>query len=197
MSTNATANWYAVCVRHQNEKRVERLLSELGWETLAPRYRGRRQWSDRVKEIELALFAGYVFCRFGAADRQQVEDTPGVMRIVSFAGTLAPIEAREMEQIRSLAGSRIPLAPWPYLKEGDRVRVQCGPLKGIEGTLLRTPDGARLIVGVELLQRAVACELDPDMVAPLRALGAQLGHRRAAMAPSMGRALKGIGTYAH
>lgn len=164
----SAASWYALCVRHQNESRVEQALAGQGWETLVPRWRVRRQWSDRVKEIEQALFRGFVFCRFALTERMRIERTPGVVRVVSFGGAPAAIDAAEIEGLRKMAASRVPLSPWPYLKAGDRVRVERGPLKGVQGTLLREPDGARLVVGVELLQRAVACALAPDMVVPVR-----------------------------
>jgi transcription antitermination factor NusG len=80
----AGANWYAVCVRYQNEQRVEQVLEHQGWETLVPRYRSRREWSDRVKEVEAALFGGFVFCRFAPGERMRVEDSPGVLRIVKL-----------------------------------------------------------------------------------------------------------------
>jgi hypothetical protein len=50
-----------------------------------PLYRSSRQWSDRVKSLDLPLFAGYVFCRFTVDGRTQVLDTPGVGRIVDSA----------------------------------------------------------------------------------------------------------------
>jgi transcription antitermination factor NusG len=159
-------------VRHQNELRVGGLLNRQGWETLIPVYRSRRQWSDRVKEIELPLFAGYVFCRFALGDRVRVEDTPGVVQIVKFSGLAAPVDEREIGEIRAMLASKVPLQPWPYLKAGDRVRVERGPLRGLEGTLLRGEGGARLVVGVELLQRSVAAEVDPDAVVPVRACAA-------------------------
>jgi hypothetical protein len=37
----------------------------------------------------------------------------------------------------------------------------------VQGTLLREPEGLRLVIGVELLQRAVAVEVDPQMITPL------------------------------
>jgi len=46
------------------------------------------------------------------------------------------------------------------------VRVERGPLRGVEGTLMHEPDRLRLIVTVELLQRAMAVELDADMIVP-------------------------------
>lgn len=142
-----------------------------GWETLVPLYRSRRQWSDRVKEIELPLFSGYVLCRFPLTERLRVIDTPGVSGIVEFGGCPAPLAESEMEEIRAVLRARLPLSPWPYLKAGDRVRLERGPLRGVEGQLIRVKDGLRLVVGVELLQRSIAVELDADMVAPQRVVG--------------------------
>jgi transcription termination/antitermination protein NusG len=162
--------WYALTVRHQHERQTERLLRSQGWETLLPVYRSQRQWSDRVKEIELPLFSGYVFCRFGLHDRLRVEDTPGVAQVVKFNGLAAPLQDLEIAEIQAIAHSGVRLSPWPYLKAGDRVRVERGPLRGLEGTLLRDGSNARLVVSVELLQRSIAAEVDPSMVTPLRAL---------------------------
>ena len=164
------AQWFAVSVRHQHERRTERALQWQGWETLVPLYRSRRQWSDRVKDVELPLFAGYVLCRFPLAARMRVEDTPGVARIVEFGGAPAPVAEDEIAGIQAVLGAKLPLSPWPFLKAGDRVRVERGPLKGVEGLLIRVKESLRLVVGVELLQRSIAVEVDPDMVVPQRAL---------------------------
>jgi transcription antitermination factor NusG len=168
----AADRWYALQVRHQSEIRVGRLLGSQGWETLVPLYRSRRQWSDRMKDIELPLFAGYVFCRFPMGVRAQVEDTPGVVQVVKFNGQAAPAEEKEIEEIRAMLRAKVPLQPWPYLKAGDRVRVERGPLRGLEGTLLRSDGSARLVVSVELLQRSIAAEVEPDTIVPLRARAA-------------------------
>ena len=164
------ASWYALTVRHQHERRTAQTLSAQGWATLVPLYRTKRQWSDRVKEIDLPLFAGYVLCRFAAGDRMRIEDTPGVVTIVEFGGQPAPLRESEVEEIRRIASSPLPLLPWPYLKAGDAVRLERGPLKGLEGTLVRHRDQYRLVVGIELLQRSIAVEVSPEMITPLRAL---------------------------
>jgi transcriptional antiterminator NusG len=169
--SSVSADWFAITVRHQHERSTERALRMRGWETLVPLYRTRRQWSDRVREIELPLFSGYVLCRFPLAERLRVMDTPGVAGIVEFGGCPAPLAEREMEEIRAVLRTRLPLSPWPYLKAGDRVRLERGPLRGIEGRLIRVKDSLRLVVGVELLQRSIAVEVDPDMVAPRRVVG--------------------------
>jgi transcription antitermination factor NusG len=101
-----------------------------------------------------------------------VEDTPGVLQIVKFQGRPAAVEEHEIADIRAMVASKARLTPWPYLKVGDRVRVERGPLRGLEGLLLRGAEGTRLVVSVELLQRSIAAELDPEMVTPLRAMSA-------------------------
>ena len=158
--------WYALTVQYQHERTTEKALQSKGLETLVPVYRSRRQWSDRVKEVELPLFAGYVLCHFDLTDRIQVLDTPGVFKIVGFGGAVLALEDSEVAGIQRAVASKLPLAPWPYLKAGDRVRVERGALRGIEGTLLRTKDALRLVIGVELLQRSIAVEVDREAVVP-------------------------------
>jgi transcription antitermination factor NusG len=171
MTITNPSNWYALTVRHQHERQTERALKYKGWETLVPLYLRRTRWSDRVKEADWPLFSGYVLCQFAPEERMRIEDTPGVAKIVGFGGVPAPIEEREIEEIRRVVASQLPIRPWPYLKAGDRVRVERGPLRGIEGTLLQAKDRLRLVIGVELLQRSLAVEVDPDMIVPVRAIG--------------------------
>ena len=55
--------WYAAytCARH--EKRVAQQLEVRQVENFLPLYRSVRRWKDRRKELQLALFPGYVFVR--------------------------------------------------------------------------------------------------------------------------------------
>ena len=159
--------WYALTVPYQHERQTEKALQSKGLETLVPLYRSRRQWSDRVKDVELPLFAGYVLCQFDLTERIQVLDTPGVFKIVGFGGAVVALEDSEIAGIQRVVALKLPLAPWPYLKAGDRVRVEHGPMRGLEGTLLRTKDTMHLVIGVELLQRSIAVEVDREAVVPI------------------------------
>ena len=160
--------WYALTVKHQHERPVLEALEFKGWKAFSPMYRTHRQWSDRVHEVDLPLFAGYVFCRFPYARRISILNTPAVGSIVAFGGLPTPVEEQEIEQIQALVSSGRPVRPWPYLRAGDRIRVERGPLRGAEGIVLHERDNFRLVVSVELLQRSVAVEVDPDTIVPLR-----------------------------
>jgi transcription antitermination factor NusG len=64
--------------------------------------------------------------------------------------------------------------PWPFLEVGDRVRIESGPLSGLEGLLVEFRGSHRLILSVTLLQRSVAVELDSSVVTSLRSSKATL-----------------------
>jgi transcriptional antiterminator RfaH len=162
--------WYALAVKHQRERSAEAMLKAKGLETLVPLYRARRRWSDRIKELDLPLFAGYVFSRFAYAERIGILDTPGVRKIVGFGGKPAPMGDSEISAIQAVLRSKRSVRPWPYLKPGDTVRIERGPLRDMEGTVLREKDALRLVIGVELLQRSIAVELEQDMIVPARVL---------------------------
>jgi len=172
--------WYALSAKYQHERTISVALVSKGFEALAPTYAARSQWSDRTKLVERALFPGYVFCRLGLSGRVNVLDTPGISRIVGFGGRPTPIPDGEMEAIRMAVASKLPVRQWPHLKPGDRVRIERGPLKGVEGTLIRDKDGYQLVVGVELLQRSIAVQLDADSVVPERLIGQRVVHAGAA-----------------
>jgi len=165
--TLSEQRWYALTVPYQHERQTEKALQSKGLETLLPVYRSRRQWSDRVKDVEVPLFAGYVLCHFDLNDRIHVMDTPGVARIVGFGGMPAALEDSEIGSIQQMVLWKLPLAPWPYLKAGDRVRVEHGPMRGQEGTLVRTKDSLHLVINIDVLQRSVAVQVDREAIVPI------------------------------
>jgi len=90
----------------------------------------------------------------------------GVERVVSFNRTPALIPDHEIAALKRAVCSELPLGPWPYLKAGQRVRIEKGVLAGMEGTLARESAGWKVVVTVSALQRSIAVEIERDMIAP-------------------------------
>jgi transcription antitermination factor NusG len=168
--TSDPAPWVAVVVRLRAERRVQTGLDHAGLETFVPWHGVRRRWSDRVKVIEQNLFPGYLFCRSTFDQRLTVMRQPGVECVVSFNHAPAFIPDDEIAALRRAVGSGLPLGPWPFLKAGQRVRIERGILAGIEGTLVRDSETWRIAVSVNALQRSIAVEVDRDMICPLSAM---------------------------
>jgi transcription antitermination factor NusG len=164
----ASTSWVAVVVRPRTEGRVQTGLAAAGLETFVPWHKVRRNWSDRIKALEQNLFPGYMFCRSTFAQRHLVMSQPGVERVVSFNRQAAIIPDAEIVALRRTVESGFPMLPWPFLRVGQRVRIERGVLEGIEGALARDSNTTRIVVSVDVLQRSVAIEVDRDMIRPIQ-----------------------------
>jgi transcription termination/antitermination protein NusG len=162
-----SSRWYALYVRSRHEKVVESGLKGKGYAAFSPFYRTRRKRVDRITVVDVPLFPGYVFCLFEANKRLPILMTPGIVGVVGPGNRPEPVDDTEIASIRTLALSGHPVQPWPFLRSGQRIRLQSGPLMGAEGIFLRVKDEDHLVVSITLLQRAVSVVIGKDAVAPL------------------------------
>ena len=167
MSEYFDLNWHALYVRSRHEKSVFAQLEAKCHEVFLPLYTVRHKWADRWKTVSLPLFPGYVFCRFSASNRSSVLTTSGVINLVRGGAEPARIDNSEIEAIQMAVNSRLGTMPYAGLAKGERVVMTGGPLGGLTGTLIGTRRNLRLVLSVELLQRSVLVEIDPDWIAPL------------------------------
>jgi len=159
--------WFALQVRGNYENVVAAHLSGKGYEWFLPLYKSRKRWSDRWKEINRPLFPGYLFCRLDTLNRVPIVTIPGVACIVGIAKSPVAIDETEITAIQAAVKSGLPSQPWPFLQIGRRVRIEYGPLCGLDGILLDCKGEHRLVLSVTLLQRSVAVEVDGAWVTAL------------------------------
>jgi transcription antitermination factor NusG len=169
----ARLNWYALYTCPRHEKCVAQQIEQRSIACFLPLYRSVRRWKDRRKELELALFPGYVFVRLAPQDRFRVLQLPSAVRLVSFNGQPAVLPEAEIEGLRERLTRGGGLEPHPYLCVGRRVRVCSGPMQGLEGIIVRKKDRCRVVFSLDLIMRSVAVEVDESDVEPVEA-----GHRR-------------------
>ncbi len=162
--------WYALRVRPRFEKKIATTLLTRGYEGFLPLYRNRSQWSDRVKEVLLPLFPGYLFCRIDLRSRLPVIDTPGVIQIVGIGKEPYPVEEEEIAALQAIVVSGLQAEPSSLFRAGQPVRIAAGPLAGVEGTLIGFKGERKLVVSVTLLQRSVAVNVDESWVIPIQPL---------------------------
>jgi transcription termination/antitermination protein NusG len=162
-----SSRWYALYVRSRHEKVVECGLKGKGYSAFSPFYRTRRKRVDRIAEVDVPLFPGYVFCLFDSNKRLPILMTPGIVGVVGPGNRPEPVDDTEIASIRTLALSGRPVQPWPFLRSGQRIRLQAGPLMGTEGIFLRVKDEDHLVVSITLLQRAVSVVIEKNAVSPL------------------------------
>jgi len=168
-SSSKTLPWYAVKVRTRSERVAVVALQNRGYDPFAPTIAERRRYSDRMALVEAPAFPGYVFCRLDVQKKIPVLSSPAVEYIVSFAGHPVTVPDDEIESVRRAveAGAR----PRHYLNVGQRIRIEYGPLAGLEGVLERNEKEHRIVVSVHLLQRSVSVEIDCDLIRAIHPMG--------------------------
>ncbi|MEG1616678.1 MAG: UpxY family transcription antiterminator [Bacteroidales bacterium] len=156
LSTPSSLFWFAARTRYKQERRICECLAELGIEYYAPFQTEKRQWSDRVKIVEVPLIPSLVFLRAEFEKATSLLSDPRLsihyMRDLANAQRLI-VPDRQMEQFMRLAHLQTDgLTLLDHnLKPGDRVRVIAGEFKGIEGELIRIKRHKRVVVRMERL----------------------------------------------
>jgi transcription antitermination factor NusG len=151
--------WYAAYTRARHEKKVAEQLDARGVAWFLPLYSAIHRWKDRRMEVQLPLFPGYVFVRMPLIERLRVLEVRSVLSLVSRAGVPAAMPEDEMATLRQSL-QRVCAEPYPYLSPGRRVRINSGPLQGLEGAIVRAKGGMRFVVSIELIMRSISIEVD-------------------------------------
>jgi len=152
--------WCALYTRARHEKRVDQRLQERGVESFLPLLEVLSRWKDRKKMVQKPLFPGYLFARIAKNQILQVLDVRGVVRILGpDLERPSAVPENEIQAIRTLTENATKVDPYPYLKVGRLVRVKHGPLKGLEGLLVKKQKKQRLVISVSVLGRSVATEI--------------------------------------
>jgi transcription antitermination factor NusG len=162
------ATWSVLWTRSNYEQLVYDTLAAKGFRTFLPRIEA---WSRRGRirrREQVPMFRGYVFLhhQMDKAAYLEVCRTQGLVRILGERwDQLAVVPDQEIAAIQRMLSARTPIVPYPYLQEGQRVRITAGPLADVEGILVRNkPNKGMLIVSVDMLRRSVAVEVDCTLV---------------------------------
>ena len=162
------ARWRVLWTHSNYEQLVYDQLAAKGFDLFLPT---AEAWSRRggVRRLSrVPLFRGYLFLRHAMdkASYLEVYKTRGLVRILGERwDRLDVVPESDIEAIQKLLHSGLPILPYAYLREGQRVRITRGPLADVEGILVRmNPKKGLLVVSVDLLQRSVAVHLDCTML---------------------------------
>lgn len=160
-------NWYAIYVRPRSEKKVAKVLSDVGIDHYLPLQRSLRKWSDRKKWIDMPLIPGYCFVHLDLADRLQVLTLPNVVQFVRFNGQPALIQPSHIEFMRRmLSQTEVDFTisnqmPAP----GQTVEITSGPMIGMQAEMVSEKGKSRIIVRLEALNNIIQVEVPLSQVA--------------------------------
>jgi len=158
-------HWYALYVKSRHEFVTHGELQKKGIESYLPFIGKIRQWKDRKKLVDFPLFPGYLFVHIQPCSEEflNVLKTRGVVTFISLESSKpTSVPPEEINSLKLLIQSGKELDIYPHLKDGARVGVKRGPLKGAEGILTKKDDQHIFLVNIKLLGRSVGVKVYAD-----------------------------------
>jgi transcription antitermination factor NusG len=83
---------------------------------------------------------------------------------VRFLGTTPfepePVPDEQVTSLKTLIENKTFLEPYPYLKEGQKVRIKRGSLSGVEGIFVEKYGQHMLVISVDILRKGASLKID-------------------------------------
>ena len=73
----------------------------------------------------------------------------------------------DLRQIHQLMVSGLPMQAEDRLEPGSPVKIQIGPLAGLQGVIIKSHSGSRFVVKVDFIQRGASVLLDESVIVPI------------------------------
>lgn len=153
------ARWVAFYTLARREKDLMRKLEAARIPFYAPLVKRRLHAAGgRVRSSYVPLFPGYVFSPVDDDQRRAALATNTIARWLPISDERMLVA--DLRAIKRLIESEKPLTPEARIEPGQPVRVRSGPLRGMEGMVLKRRGEERLLVAVRFLNQGASIELE-------------------------------------
>ena len=133
--------WYALFVKTGEEedmrKYLETLLPDINMKILIPKRKLQERRKGKVYEVIRTLLPGYVLVKteMDVDFYYRLKKLPGLLKILRDESEPLPIPEHEIAVILALTNQGDVIEFSEVYKEGDRIKVARGPMKGLEGII--------------------------------------------------------------
>ena len=163
MLSNLT--WFVLYTRPRFEQKVNDELVQMGFESFLPKQRTLKQWSDRKKWVDEPLFKSYCFVRIIPEYYREPLKVTGVVRYVWLEGKPSPVRDSEIESIRMLCSSELPIeVVATCLEKGQRITINGGPLNGLSGEYIKSSGQHKVLVRIDSISHGLLVSVPPAYV---------------------------------
>jgi len=157
-------DWWVAHTRSRAEKAFAREMLAQKVTYFLPMRERIMVWGGRRRKVLMPLFQSYVFFAGTPEDRQTALRTNRLAHVLPVRQKQQFIA--ELEAIRTAIQSGVPLDPYPSIAIGTHCRVVRGPLRGVEGIVIRKDASARLVLQVRMLGQGASLEIGPEDIEP-------------------------------
>jgi transcription antitermination factor NusG len=159
--------WWIAKIKPRQEKALAEDFLEKSVEYYLPMFTKvtRRKDNNKPRKSILCLFPGYISFSVARGEEYQLYATNRIVKILEIKNQNRFI--RELDQVYHTLDLGINLEPFkghhPDFTPGTLVEVTTGPMRGVQGVIVKINSGHKLILSVDVLGKA-AVNIDAAMV---------------------------------
>ncbi|TEU10773.1 MAG: hypothetical protein E3J21_25305 [Anaerolineales bacterium] len=164
-------HWLTLYTKPRMERQVSEILTGRGIETYLPLI--YKYSKHRRRKEPSPFFQCYLFARAdpNSPAYLSLRWTPGLRSIVRFGGNVARVPDEVITRIKERLAQleQDGYSESDRFKHGERVRIEVGPLEGLEAVFDRAVSAAgRVRILLDILGRLTACEIELDWLEKVR-----------------------------
>jgi transcription antitermination factor NusG len=157
--------WFVAHTRPRCEKKLATFCEEQGLAHKLPLLRSVKRYQGRTLTFHKPLFSGYVFLHTEPSQRALVEQNKYV------ANLLVPPDQTEFEhqlkEILRALDTPMEIRLAPIITEGIAVRIVSGPLRGLDGRVMRRDGPVEVYLHLDFIGQAAVVRLPADVLDPI------------------------------
>ncbi|HEX6546585.1 MAG TPA: transcription termination/antitermination NusG family protein, partial [Bryobacteraceae bacterium] len=89
-------------------------MREQGHVEFLPLVREQRRWGNRMAQVDVPLFAGYIFCQAERSTMYSILTLPAVVDVVRAGSHPIPADSEEIDGLKRAIDGNLRLEPWNY-----------------------------------------------------------------------------------
>jgi len=162
--------WFVYYTYPKSERVIKNEFENKNFEVFLPLYKVKRQWSDRIKVLEVPLFSNYIFIKSIKHDIYTIIKHPKIIRYVAFAGQPAFLKEEEICALQKFISYSNDIEIDLSIMVGNKVKIKSGPLKGLTGILIEKKGSKRFGIRLSELSQTVSVEIGLENIEKIRVM---------------------------
>lgn len=154
--------WFVYYTYPKAERVIKEEFQKANFEVFLPIHTINRQWSDRVKSLEVPLFPNYIFIKSSKNEIYNIIRHPKIVKYVAFDGRPAVLKDKEVYIMQEISSNHKHIEIDYSLMIGEKVKIISGPLQGCIGTLIEKRGSKRFAIKLYELHQTMSFEIDID-----------------------------------
>jgi transcriptional antiterminator RfaH len=150
--------WFVAHTRPRCEKKLADYCKQNGLFATLPCHEAAHKYRGKTVVFQKPLFPGYVFLRIENSDRRKVAHSDYVANLLEVFDqeTLA----QQLDDILRALETKLEIRLAPTIGEGTRVKIKCGPLRGMEGWVEKRHGMNVVLLRLDFIGQAAAVKLE-------------------------------------